>query len=166
MKKFLEQLQKDFPAIDFVAGSSFCWSPQNQRVIYKNSDSEVANWSILHELGHALLAHQSYQSDIELLLLEVAAWAKAKELGIIYGYQIDEDHIQDCIDSYRDWLDARSTCPECTSNGLQIDSRQYSCFNCQLRWQVTNSRFCRPYRLTKTSQKESRLETLLQTTFI
>jgi hypothetical protein len=109
----------------------------------------MAAWSLLHEVGHALLDHQSYDSDLELVEMESLAWQKAKEVGVAYGHTIDEDHIQDCIDTYRDWLHQRSACPNCDNRSLQQDARHYKCFNCGQTWAVSASRFCRPYRLTK-----------------
>jgi hypothetical protein len=58
---------------------------------------------------------------------------------------IDEEHIQNCLDTYRDWLHKRSTCPRCDSHGLQT-SEQYKCYNCRAVWRVGNERFCRAYR--------------------
>ncbi|HSX27459.1 MAG TPA: hypothetical protein VLG25_01615 [Patescibacteria group bacterium] len=168
METLLASLQKDFPDFTFTSGETFCWSPHNKQVIYAASPaSNIGTWSLLHELGHGLLDHQSYETDLELLLLEVEAWTKARELAVKYKIEIDDDHIEDCMDTYRDWLDARSTCPECTHNGLQISSRQYSCYNCRMRWQVTSSRFSRPYRLTKVEDKKEKSPKLLaQTTFL
>lgn len=147
MNGVLKQIKADFPHIRFVRGKAFCWSPQGQTITYPSADlSTVQVWSLLHEIGHALLAHTAYESDFELLLLEVAAWDKARELGERYGMTIDEDHVQDCLDTYRDWIHQRSTCPQCGNQSLQEDSRTYRCFNCRTVWQVTASRFCRPYR--------------------
>lgn len=167
MQALLRQLRKDFQEFSFVPGKFFCWSPEFQQVMYKYDTSEVASWSLLHELAHAALNHKTFSSDVELLMLEVAAWEKAKELAHQYGQKIDEDHVQDCIDTYRDWLDARSTCPGCTSNSLQIDDHHYSCHNCLLTWGVSSSRFSRPYRLKiPHSQIEKPPKTLSQTTFL
>ena len=149
MEKILSKLKKRFPALSFRAGGRFTWSPKTKQIIYKEdslSTDRIAVWSLLHEVGHALLGHSTYNSDFELLSLETAAWQKAKELAPAYNQEIDEDHIQDCLDTYRDWLYQRSTCPTCTSCSLQIDSKTYCCFNCGGSWQVSSSRLCRPYR--------------------
>lgn len=148
MDTLLNSLRAQFPALQFEAGSTFTWSPQNNHVIYKElvADSVVASWSLLHEVGHALLKHNSYESDFELLLLEVAAWEKAVKLAKKFKIDIDPDHIQDCLDTYREWLYQRSTCPNCTSCSLQQDKRTYACFNCGTIWHVSASRMCRPYR--------------------
>ena len=147
----LDQLQARFPDLHFVPGERFCWSPQAHEVVYDASrQDDAAMWSLLHETGHALLNHQSYLADFELLQIEMAAWQRARELATELGITIDEDHIQDCLDTYRDWLYKRSICPKCSTKALQQNNHtQYRCFNCHTVWQVTPSRFCRAYRATK-----------------
>lgn len=150
MDTLVDTLRSDFPALTFQIGQRFLWSSKQQIITYKEGldRSKTQVWSLLHEVGHGLLKHRDFGSDFELLQLEVAAWQKAKQLAKRYGYQIDEGHIEDCLDSYRDWLYARSTCPSCTSCSLQIDQRRYQCFNCNTVWRVSASRLCRPYRRT------------------
>ncbi|MDB5169880.1 MAG: hypothetical protein JWN82_276 [Candidatus Saccharibacteria bacterium] len=147
----LEQLQARFPDLRFVASSRFCWSPQTHEIGYDQArHDQTADWSLLHETGHALLNHTQYLADFELLRLEMAAWAKARELAVDFGVTIDENHIQDCLDTYRDWLYKRSICPHCSTRALQQnDYAHYRCFNCHTVWGVTPSRFCRAYRATK-----------------
>lgn len=168
MLNLLSNIQTDYPKLNFTEGETFSWSPLNQTITYKQTGKgKIADWSLLHEVAHAQLGHKRYQTDFELLMMEVAAWARAKELAEDYGLIINEDHIQDCIDTYRDWLYQRSTCPGCDSTSLQHNSVTYKCFNCGTSWTVTASRFCRPYRLTSKQQKtpsEARLST--GTTFL
>lgn len=148
MEKLLEKLRLDFPQLTFREDKAFCWSPRDNVIAYtlNKRSSRLSTWSLLHEVGHALLNHQAYQSDFELLSLEVAAWGKAQEIGPEYGVRIDPEHIQDCLDTYRDWLHRRSTCPKCDTCSLQQDARTYRCFNCGASWYVSSSRLCRPYR--------------------
>ena len=83
-----------------------------------------------------------------LLKLEVEAWEKAKEVALKLDIKIDPNHIEDCLDTYRDWLYKRSVCPKCSNKSLQqSDFNHYECFNCHMRWRVTTSRFCRTYRM-------------------
>ena len=148
MDQLLTSLKNTYPAINFKPGATFSWSPKTNHVIYKElaENDEVATLSLLHEVGHALLEHKDYNSDFQLLTLEVSAWEKANQLAETFSRSIDSDHIQDCLDTYRDWLYQRSTCPTCTNCSLQTDSRTYSCFNCGTVWHVSSSRMCRPYR--------------------
>ena len=151
MDKVLSKLQKAFPGLDFVPGNRFSWSPAKQQVIYKpepDTNATVAIWSLLHEVGHGLLGHNDFSTDFELVKLESAAWAKAELLAVKFGQKIDPEHIEDCLDTYRDWLYQRSTCPNCTSTSLQTETNTYNCFNCGTVWRVSSSRLCRAYRRT------------------
>ena len=148
MQETLAKLKKDFPDLAFEPGQAFYWSPRGQKVFFKPVDNrdQVAVWSLLHEVGHALLGHKDYETDFELVQMEMQAWTKAEELAKDYGHSIDLNHIQDCLDTYREWLYQRSTCPTCLNCSLQSDSRSYQCFNCSTIWHVSASRMCRPYR--------------------
>jgi hypothetical protein len=151
MDKLIAELQSKFPALRFTPGQQFCWSPETGEIFYKaTARGKQATWSLLHETGHALLKHHGYKADFELLRLEAAAWERARALAEGLGLAIDEDHVQDCLDTYRDWLYKRSICPACTTKCLQQgDFVHYRCFNCHTTWRVTASRFCRAYRSTK-----------------
>ncbi len=160
MEGFINRLSKDFPGLDFIAGKVFCWSPVKNQITYNPTKGQPAGrWAVLHELGHALMDHKSYGSDFELVKLEVAAWQKAKELEKKYGQKISPEHIQNCLDTYREWLYRRSLCPACGNSSLQQSPTSYRCFNCHTVWKVTAARFCRPYRKTVDS-KEPTVESL------
>src|SRR5439155_26599391 len=132
METFISTLQKQYPQFTFVAGSRASWSAQKQQITYTSESGETAIWSVLHELGHGLLGHASYESDLHLLQKEAAAWEKAAEIAHqAFGITIDNEHIQDCLDTYRDWLHKRSTCPACGDHGLQPTQSLYHCLNCQ-----------------------------------
>lgn len=151
MRTQLAELQARYPELVFAAGQQFCWSPESGEIFYKRSaKGPRAVWSLLHETGHALLKHTGYQADLELIRLEIAAWDEARRLAADLGIEIDEDHIQDCLDTYRDWLYKRSICPTCTTKCLQQDEHAfYRCFNCRTTWRVSTNRFCRAYRSTR-----------------
>lgn len=151
METLLASLQASYPELLFAAGKQFCWSPETHEIFYKvGNDEQRDRWSLLHETGHALLEHHAYQADYELVRLEIAAWGKARELAGQFGITLDEDHIQDCLDTYRDWLYKRSICPSCASKCLQQgDYVHYRCYNCHAVWSVTPSRFGRSYRSSK-----------------
>lgn len=148
MLRLLSKLRADYPDIAFNEGELFYWSPKDNSVTYANvsTQPEIAGWSLLHEVSHGILGHTGYSSDFELMQLEVEAWRHARKLAKRYGITIDPEHIQDCLDTYRDWLHRRSTCPECGTVSIQSDPRTYRCMNCSATWKVSNSRFCRPYR--------------------
>jgi predicted Zn-ribbon and HTH transcriptional regulator len=147
----INELAKIMPDIRFLPGERFSWSPVERKITYTSDQIEAdGRYALLHETGHAMLGHSSYTTDVELLKMEVAAWEKAKELATTLGFKISEEHIQQCLDSYRDWLYRRSTCPTCGTNTLQNDlTNDYRCFNCHAEWEVSPSRFCRAYRSRK-----------------
>lgn len=155
MNQLLADLKKHFPNLNFTAGEQFYWSPKTDKIFYAidGENDERDSWSLLHETGHALLGHTTFKTDFELLKLEVEAWQKAQELAPDFGLKIDPNHIEDCLDSYRDWLHKRSLCPTCNTVSLQEDSgTKYRCHNCHTTWTVTKNRFCRAYRSTSNTK--------------
>jgi hypothetical protein len=159
MDDLVLQLTADFPKLKFQPGNDFYWSSKTNEIFYKvKASNKQAAWSLLHETGHALLEHKTYQADIALIKMEVEAWAEAKKLGLKYNIKIGEDHIDKCLDTYRDWLYKRSICPNCNSKSIQQnDFIHYRCFNCHTVWKVSTSRFCRSYRSTKSIKQNQSL---------
>lgn len=168
MPSLLKELGARFPDLTFTEGQNFHWSPKDKTITFRHGarNDQFDTWALLHEVGHAVLEHQTYNSDLELLLMEVAAWQKATELGTELGVTIDQDHVQDCLDTYRDWLHQRSTCPTCSISSLQVLSDQYRCHNCNTQWHVSASRFCRAYRRRKLTTKQKKSPEVSQTTFM
>ena len=144
---FIGRLTKDYPDYSFRPGNQDHWSPRDKTITY-NPDEPASKLlcGVLHELAHALLNHSTYSSDFELVKLETEAWNLAAEIGKKYKVRISDDHIQNCLDTYRDWLHRRSACPTCGTHVLQKDSHNYLCYNCQTSWHVSSGRFARPYR--------------------
>jgi predicted RNA-binding Zn-ribbon protein involved in translation (DUF1610 family) len=148
LSSLLIRLRTDYPHILFVAGTRFAWHAEQQHIRYRSEAASTPRniAALLHELSHALLGHANYRHDIELLQLEAAAWEQARKLAGQYQIVLDEDTIQDCLDTYRDWLHLRATCPTCFARSLQTSPSSYQCHNCGAQWSVTRSRLCRPYR--------------------
>jgi hypothetical protein len=142
--KLIEKIVADYPQFKFKAGGQEHWSPKTKTVTYEAGPDN--QYGLLHELAHALLGHDNYHSDFELLKLESQAWQTAAKIGKKYGINIDDDHIQNCLDTYRDWLHRRSKCPTCGMHVMQADPRTYKCFNCGASWNVSSGRFARSYR--------------------
>lgn len=151
MKTLVTRLKHDYPQLSFEVGATDCWSPLENKIFFARSGGHSAKAAILHELAHALLEHTTYKSDLELLQKELEAWEKAVLLGQKYEVTISDHHVQDCLDTYREWLYKRSLCPACTNSGLQKDQSTYVCVNCGHIWKVTASRLSRPYRRSKVS---------------
>lgn len=137
----VSKLQRDFAQFQFCEGSDFHWSPAEKTIYYRAESLDGA--SLLHELAHALLGHEDYAHDVTLLAMERAAWSYARrQLGPAYNLPIDVDTVEDALDTYRDWLHARSMCPHCRAVGIQTDKRQYHCIACHEKWRVNDARIC------------------------
>ncbi len=128
-------------AISLQQSDNFYWDPAANTVFY-NPNAQNASLFLLHELGHALLGHGAYNTDIELIGMERAAWERAKQLCHQYGIAAQSDIVQDSLDTYRDWLHARSLCPHCGATGVQAGAQSYQCFNCNTTWRVNEARTC------------------------
>lgn len=147
----IDKLATDFPDFTFEQGADFMWSPTTHTVFYTNTANTP---QLFHELAHGILDHTGFRRDIELLSMEVAAWKNAKEIAQRYGVVIDDAAAEDHLDTYREWMHARSTCPNCEAVGVQSGETTYSCVACQHEWQVNDARHCglKRYSLThKTS---------------
>lgn len=157
MKSLIHSCRQELKDVKFADTGSFYWSPRTKTIHYDSSklNTLTGQWALLHETAHAQLEHLSYANDFGLLKLEVAAWQTAHKLAAMLELTIDPDHVQDCLNTYRDWLYARSTCPTCELNSLQIAETTYRCLNCSTQWQVSHSRFCRPYRMQKHTNSKS-----------
>lgn len=143
----LPQLQKLYPSIHFCVGKQFSWSPARQMVTYMDDAARASSWALIHEVAHATLGHKHYKNDIDLLQHEVEAWSAAKNIGKNIGVLVEDDYIQDCLDTYRDWVHKRARCPACSVISLQQDDLTYKCFNCQTVWKVPASPLCRVSRI-------------------
>jgi len=146
----ISQLKSEYPQYSFTKSSDFLWSPDKKIIFYCEKDNNDYIY-ILHELSHALLSHLCYGYDITLITMEREAWDKAVELAKDRGLTINNDLIQSSLDTYRDWLHARSTCPKCQATGLQSKKNTYNCLACGYKWRVNEARSCslRRYKIQK-----------------
>ena len=138
----IKKLQRDFSEYTFEPANGFWWSAAKATIFYdpKSTDRDAFT---LHELSHAILQHQGYERDIELLKLERDAWKYAQEtLAHRYDVTISAETVQDNLDTYRHWLHARSTCPECQTTGIQTRNSDYRCLACGHHWRVNEARLC------------------------
>lgn len=149
----LETLRTDFSTIQLSESESFYWSAREQTVHFIPTalQSSAGIYQLFHELGHAVKQHSNYTSGIELIRLETEAWEQAKEIALSYQLTIDNNQIESCLDSYRDWLHLRSTCPKCHSISTEVTPNHYRCFNCSQKWQVPKDQRSRHYRLRLTN---------------
>lgn len=128
-------------------GELFSWNHTACAITY-NPGAENAEAYLLHEFSHALLGHKEYAKDIELLKMERAAWDKAIEIAGTFNVNIDEDLIESALDTYRDWLHSRSTCPSCGATSIETDKQQYECIACHTTWYANEARDCSLRRYT------------------
>lgn len=146
LQSTINQANNFFPDITIQQAEISLWSP-SRKTVYINPDEDQPDWILLHELGHALLNHQEFNKDIELLAIERDAWNYAKsELAPKFKIQIDQDFIEDHLDSYRDWLHTKSTCPTCRANGVEIAKNQYFCPICNTKWKTNIATQTQPRR--------------------
>ena len=126
---FLEFLRSKYPEIRFRMGAKFAFRPPKTVVVGPVEPS----WRllILHEVGHAVCGHRDFRTDVERLKMEVQAWEKAKELAVQYEIEVDEDLIQNELDTYRDWLHQKSRCPKCGLTRFQTPDSRYHCPLCE-----------------------------------
>ena len=124
----LESLEKDFPDFHFRTGAKFAFRPPKTVIL----GPEEPFWELLalHEVSHAILEHKDFRLDVERLKMENEAWDQAKKLAKKYKIAVDEDFIQDQLDTYREWLHIKSRCPKCGLTRFQ-DADGYHCPRCE-----------------------------------
>jgi hypothetical protein len=149
MYLLLKQIKSDYPEIRFLPHEEFQWSPSEATVYYMPSGDTPL---LLHELAHALLGHTIYRKDIELISLERDAWHYAKNvLALRYDITILDRTIEDMLDTYRDWIHARSKCPQCKLTGMQTKKDRYKCISCLTIWKVNEAKSCALRRYVMTN---------------
>jgi hypothetical protein len=142
MPSRVSKIIADFPEYKFVKRRKSLWLSEKNTVFYNDDEAEL-----LHEIAHALLGHECFTTDVDLVKKERAAWTKAAELAKMYGVKIDSEKVEKDIDSYRDWLHFKSTCPVCAQNGIQnAETLNYHCFACNTNWKVNHDQHRRVYR--------------------
>ena len=128
-EKFIKQLRKDYPEFKIVFGKKYAFRPP--RTIVLGPPEPFSELLALHELSHAILKHKTFRMDIERLRMESEAWVKARELAVRYNVEVNEDFIQDELDTYRDWLHAKSKCKKCGLTRYQTPDGIYHCPQCE-----------------------------------
>lgn len=142
----VHDIARDFPAITLVKGDTFAYSPVDNTIQYETSTPDW-QYYLLHELGHALCGHTDFHLDIDLLKMEREAWERSHQLTHRYHLPPPPTEIvESALDSYRDWLHKRSSCPTCRQSGIQKKTSTYTCLICNQQWSVTKEKVCRPYR--------------------
>ena len=129
-RNLIKKIVQTHPELTFRRGKRFAFRPPTTVII----GPFEPNYLLLfcHELGHALCMKHSFATDIERLKIERLAWEEAKKICIQYLIPYDEDFVEDQLDSYRDWLHAKSKCKKCGLTRYQTKNGQYHCPYCDL----------------------------------
>ena len=147
-----ERIAADYPEISFVRGEDFHWSPDDQTITHPQLRTHADLCQLFHEIGHAKLGHRDYTTDAALIDMERQAWAYAAETlapRYVVALTLDDAIVQNSLDSYREWLHARSMCPRCDAIGIERSRGSYRCLVCRQNWRVNEARTCRLQRHTK-----------------
>jgi hypothetical protein len=128
-----------YPQVRFLPASYFSYDSSEDIINYdpKRLKSIEGKVSLLHEIAHQQLGHFHYNYDLELFMMEVEAWHLTRELAYKHGLAINDEYIEECIDTYDSWVEARANCPKCETFCLQEAEAQYHCFRCDTRWKVS-----------------------------
>lgn len=143
IKSKFNKILQDFNKFIFKESTNFYWSSSEKIIYYKQITSSDDILLLLHEIAHAELEHKNFNLDVDLIKIEAEAWQKASSLALVYDLAINDELVQDSLDTYRIWLHKRSLCPDCNQNGIQTNQNVYSCINCRRKWRVNNSLFCK-----------------------
>ena len=128
-RELLDSVKADYPEFRFVEGRKFTFRPPKTVVV--GPGEAYWNLLLLHEVAHAVCGHRSFKTDVGRLKMEVEAWEKARELSKKYGLDINEEVIQDELDTYRDWLHQKSRCPRCGLTRFETPDGAYHCPRCE-----------------------------------
>lgn len=131
----------DLSRLRFEESDGFSWNHGTATITYNPADTH-AELYLLHEYAHAELAHATFSRDVELITMERDAWHRTRQLAADYDIPVDDTLVEEALDTYRDWLHARSTCPNCQSTGIQTGDRNYTCLACRHKWRVNEARTC------------------------
>jgi len=143
-----------------LPGEVFSFNANTKIITYVPNELEGDNGNValLHEIAHMKLGHFSYNYDVELLKLEHEAWEETRRLAKEYGIVVNESHIEECLESYDEWLNKRATCPRCGEYALQRDHNTFGCFVCDCYWKVNERKDRRVRKRIIEKTKESKFE--------
>jgi hypothetical protein len=137
----LVKLKADYPHIVFVQGDDYRWSSDDHTLEYPQDEDN--SLCLLHEIAHTVLGHNDFRLDVELLAQERAAWGLVGDsLATRYDIPYDIAMAEGALETYREWLHARSMCPRCSQTGLQTKTSTYVCINCRCSWRPNDARRC------------------------
>lgn len=80
LASLVTKLQHDYPTLTFTLSNRFYYHVPDT-IFYSTSTDASTNQScllLLHELGHYLINHNEYQSDVELIKIELLPGQRLK----------------------------------------------------------------------------------------
>lgn len=135
----LDLLKQDFPDLVFKTGKKFSFSPPKTVVL--GPPEPFYDLLTLHEVGHALSDLFDYETHVERLKIETAAWEEAAKLYATYKEKSpkslttpewDQNFVETNLDTYRNWLHTKSLCKKCGLTRYQSKDGAYHCPHCDL----------------------------------
>lgn len=126
---FLARIRSDFPEFKIISGKRFSFRPPKTIVVGPEEPND--SLLLLHELGHALSGHRNFDTSVRRVKMEREAWDKARELCSKYEVEYDEDLIEGELDTYRDWLHKKTSCPKCGLTMFQTPDGFCHCPRCE-----------------------------------
>lgn len=132
----LAKVRGDYLDLKFVSGRKFAFRPPRTIVIPFASLETIEDARdvqlLFHEIGHAIMGHRDFKTEVGRLKMEVEAWEKARELAERYGVEFDEELALTELDSYREWLHQKSRCPRCGLTRFQTPDSLWHCPRCDI----------------------------------
>ena len=125
----IQSLERDYPKFVFKNGKKFAFRPP--RTVIIGPLEPHSDLLLLHEMGHAILGHRDFRTDVGRLKMEAEAWEKARELASKYGVPFYDNVVDTELDTYRDWLHQKSRCPNCGLTRFQTTDGTYHCPRCE-----------------------------------
>ncbi|MBQ6460825.1 hypothetical protein IJJ36_00090 [Candidatus Saccharibacteria bacterium] len=126
---FLAKIRSDYPEFSFREGKRFSFRPP--KTIIMRSNEENGELLLLHELGHALSGHKTFDTGARRLKMEREAWEKVREIAPKYGVGFDDSLVEVELDTYRDWLDKKTRCKKCGLTCYQTPDGVNHCPRCE-----------------------------------
>lgn len=127
-----------YPQQQFLPAGYFAYDASENIVNYdpERIKDNMGKLALLHEVAHSLLGHFHYLFDFELYSMEMDAWNMTRDLAQQHHVQTNEAYIQQCMDSYDNWITERGTCPGCYEFNIQSIPGEFRCYRCKTRWEV------------------------------
>jgi hypothetical protein len=128
-----------YPQQRFLPAGYFAYDASEDVINYDPGriHDDSGKLALLHEIAHSLLGHFHYRFDFELYAMEMDAWNLTRNLALQHNIKIDENYLEQCMNSYDEWLTERGTCPNCEEFNVQSVPNRFQCFRCRTRWEVS-----------------------------